>query len=134
MKRELDVVAAFITQAGKALLCQRKEDDAFANLWEFPGGKIEEKESHASALKREIKEELALDIEVGPLVEVFEDEIPALKIKVYLYKALRLKGEIKCLECKDFGFFGLDEIRRLKLAPVDKKIADYLEGLENKPL
>ena len=75
-QKHLAVVAALINQNEKFLLCQRKQDDAFALNWEFPGGKVEEAESRPQALAREIKEELGLDIKVGSLVEVFEDELP----------------------------------------------------------
>ena len=125
-KRELDVVAALIHKDNKFLLCQRREEDAFSLLWEFPGGTVESRESRPEALKREIKEELDLDIVVGSLIEVFEDEIPSLKINVYLYDILSFTGEAKLLECNELGFFKLEEAGKLNLAPVDKKIADYL--------
>lgn len=49
MKKEINVVGAIIIQDGKILCCQRGEDRALANLWEFPGGKIEEGESKVDA-------------------------------------------------------------------------------------
>jgi mutator protein MutT len=127
VRQELEVVAALIKRDGKILLCQRKKNDAFGLLWEFPGGKVEGSESGPQALRREIKEELGIDIEVGSLVERFEDQIPELKINVSLYKVLGFEGLIEALDCKAFGFFSLAEAKRLNLAPVDKKIADYLK-------
>jgi 8-oxo-dGTP diphosphatase len=127
VRKELEVVAALIKRDSKILLCQRKEDDAFGLLWEFPGGKVEDRESGPQALRREIKEELGIDIEVGSLVHRFEDQIPELKINVALYNVLRFEGLIEALDCKVFGFFALTEIKRLDLAPVDKKIAAYLQ-------
>ena len=126
-KKELTVVAALIKVEGKALLCQRKEDDAFGLFWEFPGGKVEPKETKKEAIKREIKEELGLDIEAGELKGVFEDEIETLKIKVFLYEAKVTAGKISCLDCRDYGFFGSEKIKGLNLAPVDKKIFSCLE-------
>ena len=127
-RRELDVVAALVKKEGRALLCQRKEDDAFGLLWEFPGGKIEIQESKEQALKRELKEELDIDIEIGPFIAVFEDETPDLKIRDWLFEAIHFHGEITCLECEAFGFFSLDQISRLKLAPVDIKIAEFIRS------
>jgi len=49
-KRELDVVAALIKKDDKFLLCQRKEDDRYANLWEFSGGTVEGVEDLKSAI------------------------------------------------------------------------------------
>ena len=73
-KRELDVVAALIKEKGKFLLCQRKEDDHYANLWEFPGGTVEQGEDLAAAIKREINEELDLEIEPNELLTTICDE------------------------------------------------------------
>ena len=53
----LNVVAALIKEGNKVLICQRQEDDAFALLWEFPGGKVEGEEALEDAIRREIKEE-----------------------------------------------------------------------------
>ncbi|MFC1515055.1 (deoxy)nucleoside triphosphate pyrophosphohydrolase [Candidatus Omnitrophota bacterium] len=125
-KKELEVVAAIIERGGKVLLCQRRADDAFALLWEFPGGTVEKNESQQEALRREIKEELDSTIEVGPLVEVFSDEIPSLKIYVHLYKVVRFQPEPRPIECAALGFFDFEEAGRLDLAPVDAKIVDYL--------
>ena len=128
-KKELEVVAALIKRDGKVLLCQRREEDAFGLLWEFPGGVREKEESQAQALAREIREELDIDIEVGPLVEIFRDEIPTLKINVYLYAVSDFRGAPQPIECKAFGLFSLEEAGRLHLAPVDRKIVDYLQAV-----
>ena len=125
-RKRLKVVAALIEREAKVLLCQRKEKDAFGLLWEFPGGTVEEGETFQQALKREIKEELNIDIEVGPLVAEFQDQIPTLEINVSLYRVLGFKGEIETLDCKDFSFYELKEARALDLAPVDRKIVDHL--------
>jgi len=129
-KKELDVVAALIKKDNKILLCQRREDDAFGLLWEFPGGKVEKQESRQEALKREIKEELNLDIEVGFMLAVFEDETDSLKIRDWLFEVLHFKGEILCVECKASDFFSLDQIQKLSLAPVDRKIYKFLKNKE----
>jgi mutator protein MutT len=57
------VVAAIIIHKNRLLLAERLSS---AGSWEFPGGKVEEKERPEQALKREIKEELGLEIQVGP--------------------------------------------------------------------
>lgn len=129
MKKELDVVAALIRQDDKFLLCQRKEDDEFAMLWEFPGGCVEEKEELPCAIEREIKEELDLEIKADCLLRDFCDEDEMLKIKVYLFSCFIKGGIPKARECRDFGFFTLAQTEELNLAPVDRKIFDYLHFL-----
>lgn len=64
MKKEIFVVGAIIIRDGKILCCQRGEGRSLAKLWEFPGGKIEKNESPVDALKRELMEELRIQVEI----------------------------------------------------------------------
>lgn len=59
------VVAAIIQQGGRVLICQRRQDDTFGLKWEFPGGKVQEGESPAAALARELEEELGVRAQIG---------------------------------------------------------------------
>ena len=59
-----DVVGALIEEDGRFLVAQRKPDDRFGSMWEFPGGKIKKDEDKREALKREIKEEIGIDVRV----------------------------------------------------------------------
>lgn len=59
-----EVTAAIILKNNQVLIAQRAVDDKLAGKWEFPGGKIEIGETPQECLKREIKEELEVDIEV----------------------------------------------------------------------
>lgn len=121
-----DVVGALIEDKGKFLVCQRQDNDLFGSLWEFPGGKVEKGEDKKAALKRELKEELGIQVKVGKLINTFEDEIPAMKITVYLYRCNITKGTPRCLECQDLKWITLDKIGSLNLAPADRKIHSYL--------
>jgi 8-oxo-dGTP diphosphatase len=127
-KTTIEVVAALIEKNKKILLCQRKEKDVYGLLWEFPGGKVERKESFFEAIRREIKEELNLEIESNKIIKEFYDENEHLKIKVYLIHCFIKKGAPYPKECNDFGFFSFEEIEKLNLAPVDKKIFRYLKN------
>jgi 8-oxo-dGTP diphosphatase len=64
----ITVVAAVIEEHGRYLVTERPAGVHLAGLWEFPGGKIDGTESHAEALRREIREELAADVEVLELL------------------------------------------------------------------
>lgn len=126
-KPHFDVVGALIEEKGRYLVSQRLREDRFGSMWEFPGGKVEKGEDKETALKREIKEELGIEIKIDKFVRTFEDEIPSMKITVYLYKCSILRGEPQCLECQDFRWASIEEIRRLDLAPADKKILTWLD-------
>ncbi|UCC94973.1 MAG: NUDIX domain-containing protein [Candidatus Omnitrophota bacterium] len=123
------VVAALIERKGEFLLCQRRETDKFGGFWEFPGGSIEESETCESAIQREIKEEVNLDIAVDRKLAEFYDESENQKIKVFLFRCSIKGGLALAKECKDCGFFSLREIPNLHLAPVDKKIFSFLKSL-----
>jgi len=127
MKKEIDVVAAFIKKENKVLLCQRNKDDFYANLWEFPGGGIEPGESKTTAIEREIFEETNLLVKAKNLIHEFFDENETLKIKVFLFLCKIEQGKAICQDCQDLGFFSADEAEKLKLAPVDRKIFKHLE-------
>ena len=129
MKKELDVVAALIKNNDKILLCQRKADDTFALLWEFPGGVVEKNETLKDALTREIKEELDLEIEANTLVEKFHDENESLRITVYFFDCAVKKGLPKAKDCNNLGFFSYKQAEGLALAPVDRKILASLQSL-----
>ncbi|PPH37424.1 DNA mismatch repair protein MutT [Rathayibacter sp. AY1E4] len=84
----LDVVAAVISDRGRILACRRRADKAAGGLWEFPGGKREPGETAEVALAREIREELSVEIEVGPKLTSDETEVGALTIRLHCFRAV----------------------------------------------
>ncbi|MHA7686385.1 (deoxy)nucleoside triphosphate pyrophosphohydrolase [Corynebacterium evansiae] len=73
MKR-INVVGAVLVRDGKVLAAQRSESMSLPLMWEFPGGKIEPGETPVEALRRELKEELLCDADVGEHVETTEHD------------------------------------------------------------
>jgi 8-oxo-dGTP diphosphatase len=73
MKR---VVAALIAKDGKLLVCQRTRHQTMPLKWEFPGGKIEEREQPRDALRRELEEELGIVATIGDEVARIQHEYP----------------------------------------------------------
>ncbi|MBM4161823.1 MAG: (deoxy)nucleoside triphosphate pyrophosphohydrolase [Ignavibacteria bacterium] len=57
------VAVALLQKDGKVLLCQRKKGSRYGLKWEFPGGKLEEGESTLDCLRRELREELSIEIQ-----------------------------------------------------------------------
>jgi 8-oxo-dGTP diphosphatase len=66
------VVAALIRWNGRILICRRSADHAHPLKWEFPGGKVESGENPREALRRELREELAIEARIGDEVERYE--------------------------------------------------------------
>lgn len=88
----LEVVGAIIERDGKVLACRRSPERSAGGLWEFPGGKVEGDESPESALRREIKEELGVDITVGALASRHTTPLGSRLIDLACYWAT-LEGE-----------------------------------------
>ncbi|HCY72804.1 MAG TPA: 8-oxo-dGTP diphosphatase MutT, partial [Rikenellaceae bacterium] len=79
--KTIRVVAAIIVSEGKVFATQRGYGE-FKDWWEFPGGKIEEGESAELALKREILEELDMQVHVGELVDTIEWDYPSFHLSM----------------------------------------------------
>jgi 8-oxo-dGTP diphosphatase len=88
------VAAAVVIEERRVLLSQRKAGTHLAGAWEFPGGKVEAGEDPREALKRELREELGIDVQVGEIVDVtfhrYEDADKA--VLLLFFEASRQKG------------------------------------------
>lgn len=80
------VVAAVIEEGGRYLVTRRPAGVHLAGLWEFPGGKIGEMESHAEALRREIREELDAEVEVLDLLFDTRHDYGDRVLALYFYR------------------------------------------------
>jgi 8-oxo-dGTP diphosphatase len=80
------VVAAVIEHGGRFLVTRRQDGVHLAGLWEFPGGKIGNGESHADALRREIVEELNSDVLVHDLVLETTHTYPDRTVTLFFYR------------------------------------------------
>lgn len=95
----VDVAAAVLIRAdGATLLAQRPDGKAYAGYWEFPGGKIEPGESVAEALRREIREELGIEIERAYpwITRVFD--YPHATVRLHFQRVPAWRGEPRALE------------------------------------
>jgi len=85
-RRRVLVVAAILAREGRVLLTRRAEGKHLAGLWEFPGGKVEEWETPETAIAREIREELDLEVaSLAPFVFVHHD-YPETRILMLVYR------------------------------------------------
>jgi len=99
MKR---VVAALISKNGKLLVCQRTRHQTMPLKWEFPGGKIEEREQPRDALYRELEEELGILATIGDEVARIRHEYPnGGMVELRFFVVREYKGEIENRIFKD---------------------------------
>lgn len=124
-----DVVAALIWENNKFMICRRPPDKARALLWEFVGGKVEPGESKEQALKRECREELDVEIEVGEVFAEVLHEYPDIHIRLTLFNSRITRGEPKLLEHVAIKWIRTDEIDQYEFCPADKDILEMLKNL-----
>lgn len=124
-KKTIEVVAAIIIRDGKLFATQRGYGE-WKDWWEFPGGKIEPEESQEDALKREIREELATEIEVGTLLSTVEYDYPKFHLTMHCYLCSIISGELSLLEHEDARWLTTDELDSVKWLPADKDVIEKL--------
>ncbi|MBD3950095.1 (deoxy)nucleoside triphosphate pyrophosphohydrolase [Tuanshanicoccus lijuaniae] len=126
MKKNIKVVAAAIIKDGKLLAVQRSDSMTLPGMWEFPGGKIEAEETHQDALKREIKEELELDIEVLGYINTASYEYEFGIVEMSTYRAKMLSDNFSLNEHSQFKWLATDQVMDVEWAPVDIPAATML--------
>jgi 8-oxo-dGTP diphosphatase len=128
------VAAGVIVAQGKILVTQRKEDSHQGLLWEFPGGKVKDGEEPRGALRRELKEELDIEVEVGTMFEVVYHRYPKYPILLLAYRCHIEEGILKPLGCHDLRWVDLEELKRLPMPPADDPIRKHLGSSEGRLL
>ena len=120
------VTAAIIEKDGRVLIAKRKR--AYAGyLWEFPGGKMEEGESLEECLKREIEEELGIEIEVGDYLCSVRHQLNCQSaIKIYAYRAAYVKGDIRLTDHDEVRWVSVGELAQYDFPEPDRYIASVL--------
>src|SRR5688500_18494062 len=108
--RVVRVVAAVIERGGKYLITQRREEAVLGGLWEFPGGKVEEKETDAEALFREVRHRVGIDVEVADKLSEKHHPYDGYDVHLTLYRCTLPPGaEPKALFVKDVRWVGSGE-------------------------
>jgi len=89
----IEVTAGILTDGERILICQRRVGESFGLKWEFPGGKVEPGETPEAGLARELREELDLDVEVGPEVYRTDHAYPnGFTVRLLFFRILRFTG------------------------------------------
>jgi 8-oxo-dGTP diphosphatase len=121
------VVAALIERDDRYLVTQRRPSAVLSNLWEFPGGKVEDGEADAAALQREIRERLDAKVEVAELVSVVRHEYSDYSIELHLYRC-ELIGDFKPLAVQDARWLRSNEFDDYAFTPADEASMNALLG------
>lgn len=92
--RPILVVAGIFIKGDHILICQRHHSDLYGLQWEFPGGKVEPSENLEDSLRRELNEELAVEVEIGKEVFRLRHHYPDRYVEVAFFAIPAYRGEI----------------------------------------
>lgn len=125
----LAVAAAIIeNEVGQILIARRKMGKAQEGLWEFPGGKIEHNESVEDCLKRELQEEMNIQIQPYESYGEHDHYYGSTHIRLYAHKANFVSGEIVLVDHDEYMWVYPTELGEYEFAPADVKFVEMLIG------
>lgn len=129
--KTIEVVAGVICRKDNLgvtefLATQRGYGD-YKGFWEFPGGKTEPGETPEQALGRELKEELAIDVEVGEFITTVEHDYPGRHITMHCYFCEIVGGEPTLLEHESARWLKVPELRSVEWLPADIAVVESIE-------
>lgn len=128
--KTVKVAAAVIRKENRIFATERGYGE-FKDMWEFPGGKIENGENGREALMREIKEELDTTVDVGEYIDTIEYDYPSFHLSMECYWCTVRDGRLTLLEHENARWLDRDSLLSVEWLPADLVIIDKVkEGLE----
>ena len=131
MKR-IEVAVGIITnKRGELLVGQRIVKDRYFEKWEFPGGKLEIKETAKEALTRELKEELGIEVIETQEVITLSHDYSDRQVKLFVQKIISYHGVPKGIEGQALKWVELNDIKNLDMLEGNYQIIDFLDSFEH---
>jgi 8-oxo-dGTP diphosphatase len=124
-------VAGIAIEEGKVFIARRKAGGDIGGKWEFPGGKVEEGESDADALRREFLEEFGVAVTVGPLLASGEFFHNGQKFALNGYRVFFASNQLRMTEHDECRWAALDEIETLDFTDSDRQLLLSLQGVSS---
>lgn len=120
------VTCGIIIKEGKVLAARRSAKMKLPLKWEFPGGKIQEDETEENCLKREIKEELNIEISIAYKLNPVRHDYPDVQIELIPFVATYLSGTLHLHEHEQVGWYTKNDLPSLDWAPADIPVLNAL--------
>jgi A/G-specific adenine glycosylase len=129
-----DIAVGLVFDADDRLLIQRRPDDGLlGGLWEFPGGKREEGEDLAAACRRELREELGIEVEIGELFYSLDHAYSHFKITLYAYQCRLADGTPTAREGQPIQWVTVDELDDYAFPRANRRLIEELERRQTEP-
>ena len=125
----LHVVAAIVwhpKQSDRLLIARRQKGKHLEHFWEFPGGKMEPGESPRQALRRELGEEIGIDVlEAEPFLQVFH-RYPERNILLDTWGVYAYRGEVRARERQSIAWVEIDRLDGYLFPPADVPVLEAI--------
>lgn len=125
----IKVVCGIIYDNEKVFICRRKKGKSLAGFWEFPGGKVESKETDQIALKRELQEELEMEINIESFIGQSNHDYGSFQIELYGYACSLVNYAGHLTDHDAYEWADITSLSDYKLAPAD---IPFIQMIENK--
>lgn len=127
-RQVVEVAAGLIFRDGKLLIAQRRPQDHLGGLWEFPGGKREPSESFEQCLQRELREELAIEVEIGALLETITHTYPEVSVHLKFFRCALRRNEPRNLGCHAFVWVRREQLADYAFPAADARLLERLQA------
>ncbi|TKB53717.1 8-oxo-dGTP diphosphatase MutT [Ferrimonas aestuarii] len=126
MKRQHIAIGLVANSEGKYLISLRQGEQHLAGKWEFPGGKVEAGESELEALKRELDEEVGLEVKTAELIETKAFDFPDLQLQLSFYRVTEYLGQAEAKEGQPLRWASVDELKALPFPKANDSVIAVL--------
>ena len=122
----IDVAAGLVFRSGQLLITRRHAAAHLGGLWEFPGGKREPDETFEQCLRRELREELGIEVEVGALLEELTHDYPEKRVHLQFFRCRWVANEPQPLGCPAFAWITRAQLGDYEFPAADARLLEML--------
>jgi A/G-specific adenine glycosylase len=123
---KIQVSAAVILKKGYVYIQKRRAKGLMGGLWEFPGGKMESGETETECLRREIKEELGVNIRIGEKLMTHRHSYTRFQVTLHVFQCQIHSGKLSPSACDDWKWVKPDELKQYPFPAANVKIIKLL--------
>jgi 8-oxo-dGTP diphosphatase len=124
----VQVAAGLVFRDGKLLITQRCKGTHLAGLWEFPGGKRETNETYEECLRRELREELGIEVEVRELIESISHDYPEKSVHLKFFRCTLVKNEPSPIGCDAVAWVTAAQLIEYAFPEADERLLAKLRS------
>jgi A/G-specific adenine glycosylase len=122
-------VAVVWNEQGQILIDRRPQSGLLGGLWEFPGGKIEPGETVEACIRRELQEELAIDVEVGDRLITIDHTYSHFRVTLNVFHCRHRAGDPQPIECDEVRWVEVAELDQFPFPKANSQIIEAIKAL-----